>query len=113
MTYSVVAFDRFGNASRPGSAAPVRAALLRTLGASHLRAVRVKGRGRKRVRVSGIVSDAKARCRLRVGARSPHDCKARANGAFSVTLAGGGSAPVTLLLRDALGRVRLQTLRVR
>jgi hypothetical protein len=114
IAYAVVAFDRFGNESRPGSAAPVRAALLRTLGATHVRAVRVKGGGgRKRVRVSGIVSDAKARCRLRVGARSAHDCKARANGAFSVTLAGGGSAPVTLLLSDALGRVRLQTLRVR
>ena len=37
VTYSVVAFDLVGNASPPGRAKPLRAALLRKLGVSHSR----------------------------------------------------------------------------
>ena len=67
MTYSVVAFDLVGNASAPGVATPLRAALLRKLGASHLKAKRAKHSSL--VRVTGTLSDVKAACRLRLGAR--------------------------------------------
>jgi hypothetical protein len=113
VTYSVVAFDLVGNASMPGNAKPLRAALLRKLGASHLKASRVKSGMRKLVRVQGTLSDVKARCRLRVGKGSWRACKPKANGAFDVRLPARGSTPVTVSLRDALGRVKLLTLRVR
>jgi hypothetical protein len=113
VTYSVVAFDLVGNASPPGSARPLRAALLRKLGASRLKAVRVRSGKRRVVRVTGTLSDVQARCRLRIGKASWRACKAKANGAFSVDLPPNGAAPVTVSLRDALGRVKLLTLRVR
>ena len=40
-------------------------------------------------------------------------CKAAPSGAFAVSLPARGKKPVTLSLRDELGRVKLQTLRVR
>lgn len=113
VTYSVVAFDLPGNASPPGRAKPLRAALLRKLGVSHVKVVRVKHGKRKLVRVQGTVSDVEARCRLRIGKANWRTCKAKANGAFSVDLPARGTTPVTLSLRDSLGRVKLQTLRVR
>jgi hypothetical protein len=113
VTYSVVAFDLVGNAGPPGSAKPLRAALLRKLGASHLKAARVKSGKRTVVRVKGTLSDVQARCRLRIGKGSWHTCKAKATGAFSAELAPKGSTPVTLSLRDSIGRVKVLTLRVR
>jgi len=113
VTYSVVAFDLVGNASPPGRAKPLRAALLRKLGVSHLKVVRVKSGKRKLVRVKGTLSDVEARCRLRIGKAGWRACKAKANGTFSVDLPARGTTPVTLTLRDSLGRVKLQTLRVR
>jgi hypothetical protein len=113
VTYSVIALDLAGNASFPGEAKPLRAALLRKLGVSHVKVSRVKTGNRTRLRVRGTVSDAKARCRLRVGKGSWRACKAKANGAFDISLPAKGTTPVTLSLRDALGRVKLQTLRVR
>jgi hypothetical protein len=113
VTYSVVAFDIVGNASPPGTAKPLRAALLRKLGASHLKIVRVRSGKRKLVRVKGTLSDVQARCRIRIGKGSWRTCKAKTSGAFSVDLPAQGSAPVTLSLRDSLGRVKLQTLPVR
>lgn len=109
VTYSVVALDAAGNGGPAGKATPLRAALLRELGASRLKAVRAKGK----VRVKGTVSDVKASCRLRIGKGAWKPCKARSNGTFSVTLPAKGTTPVTLRLRDALGRVKVQTLRVR
>ena len=38
------------------------------------------------VRVKGRVSDAKARCRLRIGKGAWRACKAKASGAFTVNL---------------------------
>ena len=67
-------------------AKPLRAALLRKLGASRVKAVRVKRGKRKLVRVKGTVSDVEARCRLRVGKAGWRACKAKPNGAFSVDL---------------------------
>jgi hypothetical protein len=114
VTYSVIALDLAGNASFPGEAKPLRAALLRKLGASHLKVSRLKAGKRTRLRVTGTISDAQARCRLRAGGAGPwYPCGARADGAFDVSLPARGTAPVTLSLRDALGRVRQQTLRVR
>jgi hypothetical protein len=113
VTYSVVAFDLVGNASAPGNARPLRAALLRKLGASHLKVSRVKVGKRTLVRVRGTLSDVRARCLLRVGKGSWRACKAKTSGAFDVTLPARGTTPVTLSLRDALGRVKRQTLRVR
>jgi hypothetical protein len=110
VTYSVVAIDLAGNVGPPGKAKPLRAALLRKLAASGL----VVTRTTAGVRVKGKVSDAQARCRLRIGAGGAwHACKAKASGAFAVTLAARGTTPVTLSLRNSLGRVKTQTLRVR
>jgi hypothetical protein len=111
VVYSVVAFDAVGNASPPGLARPLRAALLRKLGASHLKVSRAKAS--RLVRVRGILSDVKASCRLRSGHGSAwHKCKVSASGSFSVSLRGTRTKQLTLALRDELGRVRLQTLRV-
>jgi hypothetical protein len=63
--------------------------------------------------VRGILSDVKASCRLRPGHGSAwHKCKVSASGSFSVSLRGMRTKQLTLALRDELGRVRLQTLRV-
>ena len=113
VTYSVVAIDLAGNIGPAGKATPLRAALLRKLGASGLRVARVTIGRRALLRVKGRLSDARARCRLRVAAAAWHACNARATGAFAASLPAAGSTPVTLSLRDALGRVKLQTLRVR
>ena len=113
VTYAVVAVDVAGTTSLPGSAPPLRAALLRALGASHLKAVRARSGKRSLVRVKGIVSDAQAVCRVRVAGSAWHACKAAPSGAFAVSLTARGKKPVTLSLRDELGRVKLQTLRVR
>jgi hypothetical protein len=111
VVYSVVAFDAVGNAGPPGLARPLRAALLRKLGASHLKVSRAKAS--RLVRVRGILSDVKASCRLRSGHGSAwHKCKVSASGSFSVSLRGTRTKQLTLALRDELGRVRLQTLRV-
>ena len=109
VTYSVIAFDLVGNAGPPAAAPPVRAALLRKLGASHLKVSR-KARGL--VRVTGTVSDVKAVCRLRLSHSAWHACKVKATGAFRADLRRKGARWVTLSLRDELGRVRQQTLRV-
>ena len=113
VTYSVVAVDVAGTASLPGSAPPLRAALLRALGVSHLKVMRAKRGKRKLVRVKGTVSDAEAVCRVRIAGGPWHPCKAKPTGAFAVSLRDKGKKPVTLSLRDELGRVKLQTLRVR
>jgi hypothetical protein len=111
VSYSVVAFDQVGNASAPGAAPPLRAALLRQLGASHLKVKRA--RKSTLVQVSGVLSDVKAICRLRLGRGAWHRCKVKPNSAFAVSARGKRVKQVTLSLRDELGRVRLQTLRVR
>ena len=113
VTYSVVAFDLVGNASPSGNAKPLRAALLRKLGASSLKAVRVKSGKRTLVRVRGTVSDVRARCWLRIGRVAWRACKTRANSSFSVDLPRRGMTPVTLSLRDSIGRVKTLTVRVR
>jgi hypothetical protein len=110
VVYSVVAFDAVGNASPPGLARPLRAALLRKLAASHLKVSRAKAS--RLVRVRGILSDVKASCRLRPGRGSWHRCTVAAGGSFSVSLRGTHAKQLTLALRDEIGRVRLQTLRV-
>jgi hypothetical protein len=111
VSYSVVAFDQVGNASPPGAAPPLRAALLRTLGASHLKVKRAKKS--TLVRVTGILSDARAVCRLRLGRGAWHACKTKpGSSAFSVSARGKRVKLATLSLRDELGRVRQQTLRV-
>jgi fibronectin type 3 domain-containing protein len=111
VSYSVVAFDQVGNASGSGSAPPVRAALLRQLGASHLKVKRA--RKSSLVQVTGVLSDVKAICRLRLGRGPWHRCKVKPTSAFAVSARGKRVKQVTLSLRDELGRVRLQTLRVR
>ena len=113
LIYSVVAIDLAGNAGPAGKAAPLRTALLRKLMGSALKATRVTLGTRTLLRVKGKVSDAKARCRLRVGKGTWHACKAKPNGTFAVNLPPRGTTPVTLSLRDALGRVKLQAIRVR
>ena len=113
MLYSVVAVDLGGNVGQAGDAKPLRAALFRKLGASGLKVSRVTVGARELLRVKGTVSDAKARCRLRVGSGGWHACKPKASGAFKVSLPARGLTPVTLSLKDQLGRVKLQTLRVR
>jgi chitodextrinase len=113
VTYSVIAVDLVGNAGPAGNAKPLRAALLRKLAASHLKVTRIMSGARELVRVTGTVSDVKARCRLRVGGGSWHACKPKASGAFIVNMPARGLTPVTLSLKDQLGRVKLQTLRVR
>ena len=112
MVYSVVAVDLAGNVGPAGKAKPLRAALLRKLAASGLKLAEITVGQRTLVRVKGRVSDAKARCRLRIGKGAWHGCKAKASGAFAVTLPPKGTTPVTLSLRDSLGRSKLQTLRV-
>ena len=112
VTYSVAARDLAGNLGPAAKATPLRAALMRKLAASQLKVARVTDGLRTLVEVKGRVSDTKARCRLRVGTGPWHACKAKADGAFAVSLPPRGTAPVTLSLRDALGRVKLQTLRV-
>lgn len=112
VVYSVVAVDLAGNAGPAGKAKPLRAALLRKLGASGLKVARVTVGEQELVRVKGKVSDAQARCRLRIGAVAWHACKAKPTGAFVVNLPPKGTTPVTLSLRDSLGRTKLQTLRV-
>jgi hypothetical protein len=113
VTYSIVAVDLAGNVGPAGKARAVRAALLRKLRASGLQVARFRVGKRTLLRVTGRLSDAEARCRLRVGAGVWHACRPKASGAFATSLPAAGSAPVTLSLRDALGRVKLQTLRVR
>jgi hypothetical protein len=110
--YSVVAVDLAGNVGPAGKANPVRAALLRKLGVSGLVVKQISLGARSLVRVKGTVSDVDARCRLRIGTGTWHACKAKPNGAIAVNLPAGGTTPVTLSLRDSLGRSRLQTLRV-
>ena len=109
VTYSVIAFDAVGNASPPGGAQPLRAALLRKLGASHLKVSRAKAGGL--VRVQGTLSDVKAICRARLGRAAWHPCRVAASGAFSTSIRRTRAKLLTLSLRDELGRVRLQTLR--
>ena len=110
VTYSVIAFDAVGNAGPAGVAKPLRAALLRTLGASHLKLSRAKVG--KLMRVRGTLSDVKAVCRARLGRGAWHPCKVAASGAFSTSMRRTRAKLVTLALRDEIGRVRLQTLRV-
>ena len=80
-SYSVVAFDQVGNASPPGAAPPLRAALLRQLGASHLKVKRAKKS--TLVQVTGTLSDVKAICRLRLGRGAWHRCKVKPSSAFA------------------------------
>ncbi|MDP9257903.1 MAG: hypothetical protein M3Q31_15310 [Actinomycetota bacterium] len=110
VTYSVVGFDAVGNASPPGQAPPLRAALLRKLGASHLKVSRAKA-GRL-VRIKGTLSDVRASCRLQPGRGAWHKCKVASGGGFSVSLRSTHAKQLTLALHDEIGRVRLQTLRV-
>ena len=109
LTYSVVAVDLAGNMGPRGKAKPLRAALLRKLAATGLTVTRTPAG----IRVKGTVSDAQARCRLRIGPGAWRACRATASGAFEVRLAANGTTPVTLSLRNSLGRVKMQTLRVR
>jgi hypothetical protein len=113
LTYSVVALDLAGNVSPATNAKALRSALLRKLAATGLKLTQVTVGARTLLRVKGKVSDFQARCRLRVGKGSWHACKAKPSGAFSVNLIPKGTTPVTLSLRDSLGRTKLQTLRVR
>ncbi|HET6173030.1 MAG TPA: hypothetical protein VFD90_10515 [Gaiellales bacterium] len=112
VTYSVVAFDVVGNAGPPALAKPLRAALLRKLRATHLKVSRLKQARHSPVRIQGIVSDARAVCRLRVAGSPWRSCKTRPNGSFSTTLPVRGAKIITLSLRDELGRVKRQALRV-
>jgi len=113
VTYSVVAFDLAGNVGAPGAARSLRAALLRKLQVSNLRIASLTLGAHTLVRVKGTVSDSRAFCRLRIGTGAWRFCRAKASGTFAVNLATQGSVPVTLSLRDALGRVNKQTLPVR
>jgi chitodextrinase len=112
LIYSVAAVDLAGNVGPVGKATPLRSALLRKLMGSSLTAMPVTVARRAMLRVKGKVSDPKARCRLRIGTGSWHACKAQSSGAFSVTMPAQGTTPVTLSLRDSLGRVKTQTVRV-
>jgi hypothetical protein len=110
--YSVAAVDLAGNVGAPGKAKPLRAALLRKLGVAHLTVTRVTVGQKLLVRVKGRLSDVKARCRLRTGKGTWHACKPKPSGAIAVNLPARGTTPVTLSLRDSLGRSKRQTLRV-
>jgi hypothetical protein len=110
--YSVVAVDLAGNASRPGTAKPVRSALLRKLRASHVKVTLARDGGRPSVLVRGVVSDARALCRARVATGAWHPCRVRPDGAFSVNVPERGARRVALSLRDQLGRMQRQTVRV-
>jgi Gametolysin peptidase M11 len=112
VTYSVVAIDLAGNASQPGRAKPLRAALLRKLGAYHLKVKLSETATGPSVRVKGIASDARAVCRARIAGYSWHRCKVTARGALSVSVPLEQTKRVTLSLRDQLGRVKQQVLRV-
>jgi hypothetical protein len=112
VTYSVVAFDQSGNTGPPGSARPLRAALMRRLAVANLRIAGLTLGPAETVHVKGTLSDAKAVCRLRIGRGAWRACKPRASGAFDVSLRLRGAARVAVSLRDALGRKRLQTLSV-
>jgi gametolysin peptidase M11 len=110
LTYSVVAVDVAGNIGPPGSARPLRAALLRPLGATRLKVVRA--RGRALVRVTGLLSDARAVCRLRIDRGAWHSCTVASGGAFHIKVRARHARKATLRLRDELGRVRQLALRV-
>jgi chitodextrinase len=112
VTYSVVALDLAGNVGPAGKARPLRAALLRKLTVSNFRIASLTLGEHPLVRVEGTISDAHAVCRIRIGRGAWRGCRATAGGAFSVSLSASGSQPVTLSLRDQLGRTRLQTLSV-
>jgi hypothetical protein len=113
VTYTVVAFDLAGNVGPARKAKPLRAALLRKLTVSNLRIASLTLGAHTLVRVKGTVSDSRAVCRLRIGTGAWRFCRAKASGSFAVNLVTQGSDPVTLSLRDALGRVNKQTLPVR
>jgi hypothetical protein len=113
VTYTVAAFDLAGNVGPARKAKPLRAALLRKLTVSNLRIASLTLGAHTLVRVKGTVSDSRAVCRLRIGTGAWRFCRAKASGTFAVNLAMQGSVPVTLSLRDALGRVKKQTLPVR
>ena len=68
VTYSVVAVDLAGNAGPAGKARPLRAALLRKLAVANLRIASVTVGAHPLVRVKGTISDARAICRVRIGA---------------------------------------------
>ena len=112
VVYAVVAVDIAGVTSLPGSAAQLRAALLRALGASHLKAVHARSGKRRLVRVRGVVSDRRP---------SAGYASAAARGtpaSLPERRIRGESAGQRQKARDALaarrvGRVKLQTLRVR
>ena len=104
--YSVVAVDLAGNVGAAGKAKPLRAALLRKLGVANLSAAQVIVGEQVFVRVKGKISDVKARCRLRIGKGAWHACRPKPNGSIAVNLPMRGGTPVTLSLRDALGRSR-------
>jgi hypothetical protein len=110
--YSVVAVDLAGNVGLAGKAKPLRAALLRKLGVSALKVTQITVGHKLLVRVKGKLSDTKARCRLRIGKGAWHVCKPKPTGAIVVNLLARGTTPVTLSLRDSLGRSKLQLLRV-
>jgi hypothetical protein len=110
VAYSVVAFDLSGNVGAAGKARPVRAALLRKLTVSNLRVAGLALGVHTQVLVEGTISDAQAVCRVRIGTGAWQSCRTKPNGAFSVSLRTQGSQPLEVSLRDALGRVRLQTL---
>ena len=112
VTYSLVAVDLAGNAGPAVKARPLRSALLRKLAVANLRIASLTIGAHPLVRVKGTISDARAHCRVRVGRGAWRVCRARPNGAFSVTLAPNGTQPVTLSLRDQLGRTLHQTLDV-
>ena len=104
VTYSVVAIDLAGNAGPAGRAPPLRSALLRRLAASALRVTHVRAR-RATLRVRGKLSDASARCRLRVGSGRVARLQGQGRRGLQRHAAGARRGPVTLSLRDSLGRV--------
>jgi hypothetical protein len=112
VTYSVVAVDAAGNAGPAEKARPVRAALLRKLAVSNLRIAGVALGPQALVTVKGTVSDARAVCRVRVGRGAWRRCRPNAGGHFSATLRTVGSQPVSISLRDQLGRVKQVSLPV-
>ena len=106
----MIAFDAVGQRGpgrRRQAAARGAAAQARRVASEGL-----AGKARGLVRVTGTVSDVKAVCRLRLGHSAWHACKVKATGAFRADLRRKGARWVTLSLRDELGRVRQQTLRV-
>jgi hypothetical protein len=112
VTYAVVALDLAGNVGAAAKAKPLRAALLRKLTVWNLRIASLTLGANPLVRVKGTLSDSRALCRARIGTGAWRFCRSTASGAFAVSLRAQGSEPVTLSLRDALGRVKQQTLLV-